>query len=198
VIECVIPAAGEARRFGGCKAIAHLDGRPLITHVIERALTVCEGCVVVTGAYRDLVEGSVATFDRVRCVHNSRYSDGMVSSIAIGAAAVRTPWFFVAPADMPHLPLHVFRRLSECVAGSAARTRTDDPRAPLSFQPIHTGRPGHPVLISTAVVGELKREYAAFDSMRRFLDRYPRREIEFDDSGIIADIDTRTDLDRYS
>lgn len=201
MIDCVVPAAGEARRFGAAKAVAPFLERPLILHVIERALVVCDRCIVVTGAHREAVERAIAGIDRVTAVFNPHYSRGMISSIATGAAQVSTPWFFVAPADMPRLPVEAFRRLA-AAAGLAASVSEDtvasikggEYSTPFSVSPRYRDRPGHPVLIPTIVRDTLLAGWKRYTSMRSFLDNYPRIEIAVDDEGVVFDIDTTDDL----
>jgi len=186
VIDCVVPAAGEGsrftgegRRFGGepdagatVKVVALFERRPLLLHVIERVLAVCDRCIVVTGAHREA---------------------GMISSIAAGAARVRTPWFFVAPADMPRLPVEVFRTLLSHADIHGGR-EPDDAALIRSIAPRYREQPGHPVLVSTALREELLAEYRRFRSMREFLRQYPREEIPVDDPGTVFDVDLPGDL----
>lgn len=202
MIDCVVPAAGEGYRFAdGVKQLALLEGRPLIVHVLARALAVCDRCIVVTGAHREAVEAvideassvSPSGVRRIETVYNPGWREGMISSIAAGAARVRTPWFFVAPADMPGLPVEVFRRLLEW-ARDRGTPDPSDTASILSVAPGYRGRPGHPVLVSTALREELLAEYHRFGSMREFLRRYPRDEYEVNDPGVVFDVDRREDL----
>lgn len=196
MIDCIIPAAGEGRRFsaagrsGAVKVLAPFEGQPLILHVIGRALEVCERCIVVTGAYREAVEGMLRGIGRVVTVHNPHWQDGMISSIATAAAEVRTPWFFVAPADMPRLPTDVFLKLAEYAGAVPGFVHSANLSAPQSISPRYKGQPGHPVLISTSLRGVLLEEYRRFASMRRFLDGFSRAEVDVDDEGVVFDVDT--------
>ena len=107
----------------------------------------------------------------------------MLSSIVAGVARVETPWFFVAPADMPHLPPEVFSMLA-AVRDEAASKEVR------SIAPRYRDRPGHPVLISRAVCRALQAQWRRYRSMREFLSNYARREIDVDDPGVVLDIDT--------
>jgi len=216
VIDCVVPAAGEGsrftgegRRFGGepdagatVKVVALFERRPLLLHVIERVLAVCDRCIVVTGAHREAVERVVEAARRslqpgsrrnLLTVHNPDWREGMISSIAAGAARVRTPWFFVAPADMPRLPVEVFRTLLSHADIHGGR-EPDDAALIRSIAPRYREQPGHPVLVSAALREELLAEYRRFRSMREFLQRYPREEIPVDDPGTVFDVDLPGDL----
>jgi CTP:molybdopterin cytidylyltransferase MocA len=216
-LDCVVPAAGCSTRMGEFKLLLPYRGRHLVTHAVRRALAVCHRVIVVTGHRADDVAALFQRHPRVTVVRNEHYREGeMVSSIATGAAAVETPWFFVAPGDMPDLPAEVFRRLGEEVAdptvttdaadatdgsGTTAPADATDAADATALFPVSGGRRGHPVLISRGVVGELERRLGQVPSMREFLAAFPTREIDVTDlveggetGGIFHDIDTRSDL----
>jgi len=194
-VDCVVPAAGCSSRMGEFKLLLPYRGRHLVTHAVRRALAVCRRVIVVTGHRAAEVEALFERHPRVAVVRNDAYREGgMVSSIATGADAVETPWFFVAPGDMPDLPETVFRRLAEDATGVARGSVA-------AFFPAAGGRRGHPVLIAGTVLGELHRRIGEVSSMREFLNDVPTREIDVGDllgpgdaGGIFFDIDTRYDL----
>ncbi|MFW5643082.1 MAG: nucleotidyltransferase family protein [Alkalispirochaeta sp.] len=210
-VDCVVPAAGCSSRMGEFKLLLPYRGRHLVTHAVRRALAVCRRVIVVTGHRADEVEALLQRHPRITVVRNDGYRDGgMISSIATGAGVVASPWFFVAPGDMPELPEPVFRRLAEAAAGdvgpgSGARTvggsgSAAGERGGALF-PVVGGRRGHPALIARTVLDELHRRIGDVSSMREFLDDFPTREIDVSDlvgldeaGGIFYDIDTRSDL----
>lgn len=174
--------------MGTPKQVVIFGDRPLLTVAVEQALQVCSRCIVVTGANREQARAAIPSRPEVEEVHNPHYEDGMISSIALGARLVRSPWFFVAPGDMPRLSPEIFAVLSQAA-------RDDDPdRGPASFFPVYAGRRGHPVLISGRVIPELQSRVRDYRSMREFLCRYESKEITVSDAGIAVDIDTPEDL----
>jgi molybdenum cofactor cytidylyltransferase len=84
----LILAAGEARRFGGQKLLAPLDGRPLLQHVIDAAnASSLEDIALVVGAGADDL---VAHLDlgRTRVVTNPDPTRGLASSLQAGLRAL--------------------------------------------------------------------------------------------------------------
>jgi molybdenum cofactor cytidylyltransferase len=83
----VILAAGEARRFGGQKLLAPVDGRPLVQHVIDAANASClEDITLVVGAGANLV--AHLDLGRTRVVTNPQPSRGLASSLQEGLRAL--------------------------------------------------------------------------------------------------------------
>ena len=85
----VILAAGEARRFGSCKQLALFQGKPLLQHVIEEAMSLeHERLIVVTGKYHVEIDAArdSGVIDQVELVNNPNWSVGMSSSIALATS----------------------------------------------------------------------------------------------------------------
>lgn len=81
-------AAGGATRFGSPKAIAVLDGRPLLEHVLDVAAAArLEPVVVVLGEAAHQIEAVVAWREERR-VRNPDPARGLSSSLRIGIEAV--------------------------------------------------------------------------------------------------------------
>jgi molybdenum cofactor cytidylyltransferase len=99
----VILAAGEARRFGGQKLLAPLDGRPLLQHVIDAAnASSLEDIALVVGASAgDLVPQ--LDIGRTRVVHNADPGRGLASSLQVGLRSLdqRLHAALVLLGDMP-------------------------------------------------------------------------------------------------
>jgi molybdenum cofactor cytidylyltransferase len=83
----IILAAGEARRFGAQKLLAHLDGRALVQHVIRAAnSSSLTDVVLVLGADADRVRR--IAMGRARAVLNPDYASGQASSLQAGLRAL--------------------------------------------------------------------------------------------------------------
>lgn len=114
-LKCVILAGGASRRFGGPdKALATLDGRPLVSHVIARLLAANLDLAINTsddGAYARF--GLPLLADRV---------EGRLGPLAGVLTAMR--WaaeqgadsVFTAPADTPFLPDDLLEQLARPAA----------------------------------------------------------------------------------
>jgi molybdenum cofactor cytidylyltransferase len=178
--------------MGTPKQLLPVGGSSLLATAIARAAPYCARCIVVTGAERERVRRIIPAEAGVVEVYNPDYADGMITSIMAGARRVNTAWFFVAPADMPQLPVEAFARLAAAVAGDPDLPESKD--LPLAYFPVARGRRGHPVLISSRVIPELIACGRSYPSMGAFLRRYPVAEVEVDDEGIFIDVDTPADL----
>src|SRR5262245_30551472 len=92
-LGAVILAAGEARRMQGINKLAlEMQGVPLL----KRTLIALSGAgvdevVVVLGHYADALEPLVRDFP-VTIVRNEHYSDGQMTSVRAGLAALHGPF----------------------------------------------------------------------------------------------------------
>ncbi len=83
----LVLAAGSASRFGSPKALALLDGRPLLQHVLDAAAGLRPaGVVLVLGHDGDAIEAAVATGEAT-VVRNPDPDAGLASSLRVGLDA---------------------------------------------------------------------------------------------------------------
>lgn len=83
----LLPAAGAGRRFGGCKQLLQIDGKPLVRHSLETlASVVSELPYIVLGANRQHIRPVVE--DLARVVDHTDWQRGMGSSIARGVEEI--------------------------------------------------------------------------------------------------------------
>jgi molybdopterin-guanine dinucleotide biosynthesis protein A len=103
-VRGVVLAGGESRRFGdGSKALATLDGDPLIARVARavREATGAPPTVAVRGPAGRRTLSTVlpdATF-----VEDAPGFEGPLAGVAGAARATTAPWLFVCGCDMPLL-----------------------------------------------------------------------------------------------
>lgn len=84
----LVLAAGAASRFGSPKALAELEGRPLLQHVLDAAAGLgLAGVVLVLGHDADAIEAAVDPRGAA-VVRNPHPEAGLASSLRIGLAAV--------------------------------------------------------------------------------------------------------------
>jgi len=192
-IDCVIPAAGLSSRMGSHKLLEKFGDHALVYWAVDHAVSACHRVIVVLGHDADAVRAVLPYGDELIVVTNADYERGMLTSIARGAAEVRSDRFFVAPADMPFLRPELFRAIA------------DAPGEATAWFPDYHGRSGHPVLISSSVVPALTRTAACgkprgstLKPMRKFLAGYTTVTVPVDDDGSIIDIDTMDALQRYA
>jgi molybdenum cofactor cytidylyltransferase len=126
-LGAVLLAAGAARRFGGAKLVAKLDGRPLLQHVLDAVATLGPAATLVVlgppSAANERLEAAISWRDEVR-IRNPAPERGLASSLQAGVAAARgvTPaldGIFVVLGDQPRLSPMVLRALAAAAADSA-------------------------------------------------------------------------------
>lgn len=135
----IVLAAGASRRFGrGNKLLAHLWGRPLLLHALDRArASGARRIIVVTGSDRGRVTRLLRTERGIRptVVRAVDHAEGMGASLRAGLAAMR-PIEREALIFLGDMPLAIAPRRLRLRAGIDA------------LRP--EGR-GHPMLVRAAV-----------------------------------------------
>ena len=189
----LILAAGRSSRMtGGGKLTRTLRGIPLVRLAaealvrggVDRLYVVLGPDACGTGAALDGLGAEV--------IINYRPGDGMGSSLAAGVAALGEEFtsVMVMPGDMPLLsPSTVERLLAEFAI-------TDKTIA----VPLYRGRRGHPVLFDLAAHRQALLSLTGDRGGSRILDheRGCVLEIEMDDPGVLADVDTEEDLENLA
>ncbi|WP_322780027.1 nucleotidyltransferase family protein [Frankia sp. Cas4] len=188
----LVLAAGAGRRFGGPKALATLDGEPLV----ERAarLLAAGGCApvfVVLGAAAAEVTRS-ATLPGAQVVLAPGWAEGMGSSLRRGLDAVADTALdavIIALVDQPLIGPQAVRRLLDAHAsGAVAAVAT------------YGGQPRNPVLLRRETWAEVCAHARGDVGARAWLHANPNRVVTVacDGTGSPDDIDTPADLARLS
>ena len=97
----IVLAGGKSERFGSDKAMALLDGRPLLDHVLEALDAVCAEIVVAGGSAA--VQRNVDGRSRVRFVPDETRGRGPLAGLIAGLGASRTELCFASSCDAPLL-----------------------------------------------------------------------------------------------
>jgi molybdenum cofactor cytidylyltransferase len=191
----IVLAAGLSARYraaGGpesSKALAILDGKPLVRHVAENALaSSARPVIVVTGHARQDVEQALAGLP-VRLVHNDDFASGIAASLRAGinAAPDSAAAAFVLLADMPFISA----RLLDFVGAAFAKHP-----GTWAIVPTFNGQRGHPVLLSRALFGRIEG-LDGDQGARQLLTDAPQGEVvevEVNDEAAIIDIDDSATL----
>ncbi|MCA9771346.1 MAG: molybdenum cofactor guanylyltransferase [Myxococcales bacterium] len=93
--SAAILAGGEARRFGSNKALADVDGRPIIAHVAEALAAAFEELLLIANVAEPYA------FLGLKTSPDDRPGLGPLGGIATALRASRFPWTFVVACDMP-------------------------------------------------------------------------------------------------
>jgi molybdopterin-guanine dinucleotide biosynthesis protein A len=147
----VILAGGTSQRFGpGDKALATLDGVPMIRHVASRIQTVTDELVVAvrTNEQREAVATALDGVSAVLVVDHPAYA-GPVAGLRTTLEVAGSPWVFVTACDMPFVDPGVVRRLADYRSPAASAvvpvTASLEPlHAFYRFDALATTLPDHP------------------------------------------------------
>lgn len=176
-------AAGAGRRFGGPKALAVLDGTPLVVRAL-RALTDggCDPVRVVLGARADAVRRLLP--DPGIAVTATDWASGMGASLRAGMAAIEAldpapDAVLVHLVDLPDVGPEVVARLV-AIAEPQALARAE-----------YGAGPGHPVLCGRAWWPDFVASADGDRGAREFLSGHP--DLQLVDC---ADLAGGTDVDR--
>ncbi len=104
-ITPILLAGGASTRFGADdKLVAHVDGTPLVQHVVDavRAVTATRPIISVRQAeQRDRLRAALDPPTAVRFVRDDEAFSGPVAGVYGAIPEVETPWIFLGACDMP-------------------------------------------------------------------------------------------------
>ena len=186
----IVLAAGAARRFGGPKLLAMLDGAPLVRHAVATLLHAGLAPVVVVTGDDDGVTGALAGLD-VTVVRGAHHAGGMGTALAAGIEALPTGAraAVIAPGDIPRVPADVIPALVATWRGTG--------------QPIVAPRyagdvRGYPILFDSDLFPELSALEGDEGARPVILRSTQRVRLVDVPHAAPVDVDTREDLARLA
>ena len=193
MIPAVVLAAGKSTRMGRPKATLPLaDGDTFLTRVIRTLSSAgVDDIVVVLGHDAETVAESVAQRGlRARFVVNDDYESGQLSSVLAGLRAIDRPGVAAMILTLVDVPLVS----PATVRAVLARYRAT--KAPV-VRPVQGDRHGHPVLVDRRLFDALRRA-APSEGAKPVVRAHVSTagDVEIDDEGAFADIDTPEDYAR--
>ncbi|MDV6250550.1 nucleotidyltransferase family protein [Vibrio sp. EA2] len=109
-IAVMIMAAGQSKRFGGCKLLSQLDsGHSLLSHAVDIALGSKVGPVfVVTGRWHSEIEHAQheGSLPSVPLLYNAKWSEGLGNSIAHGVRTLAADYDAILITLADQVALH--------------------------------------------------------------------------------------------
>lgn len=194
-VAAIVLAAGTSSRFGAVKALASLDGRPLLQHVLDTVHGLGLGrVVVVLGRVAPEIEAAIAWHGE-EIVHNPEPEAGLASSLRIGFAALAGAAVSAEQAtgieaalvllgDQPLVRADVMRRLIQAV----------EPAGRPIVAPRYSGDGGrNPVLLHRSAWPLVQRT-GGDAGLGPLLSQHPDLVQELDVAGSNIDVDTPADL----
>jgi molybdenum cofactor cytidylyltransferase len=179
-VEGVVLAAGLSSRSGRYKMTLPLGDRTVIEHCIAGMYDVVSRIVVVVGWRAARLQELLAGYEKVACVLNERFREGMFTSVRAGIAQVRAPRFFLIPGDYPLVGAGVYEEMLG-VQGEVVIPTFEDQR-------------GHPVLVRSQLVPEILAQ-PADSSLRDYIEGKGYTTVEVGDQAILWDLDTPEDYE---
>ena len=90
-LAVLIMAAGESRRFGSCKLLADIDGKPMLQRSIELAQSTDASLIrIVTGRWHQEIKQAQTSglIDDIDLIYNPDWQRGLGSSISTGISEI--------------------------------------------------------------------------------------------------------------
>lgn len=183
----LVLAGGLGRRMGGVdKGLVDLDGRPMVTHVIDRLAPQVDALLINANqnAERYGGFGHPVVADRIGGFA------GPLAGLHAGLSVAQTPLLVSVPCDSPFLPLDLVDRLRAALEADGAQlavARTGD-----QPQPVFS-------LVRRDVVDDLT-DYLAGGGRKidAWYARLALTEVSFDDQpAAFANINTREELSGF-
>jgi len=189
-VAAIVLAAGHGARFDATrgKLLTDFGGRPLVRCAVEAALgSKASKTIVVTGHTRDEMERALAGLPVV-FAYNPDFASGMASSLRAGLAhAADSAGALALLADMPDVTSAILDQL--IAAFNCAPDRA-------AVAPVYQGRRGNPVLLGRRLFPRLALLNGDEGARRLLGSTEGVLEIAVDEKSVLADIDTREDLER--
>jgi CTP:molybdopterin cytidylyltransferase MocA len=186
----IILAAGLSERIGAFKPLLPVGGQPAVLRCIHTAQTAgVRDILVVTGHKRSELEETLREkAPGIGAIHNSRYQEGMFSSVLAGASALLAGYdapdgVFILPVDCCAITPGTLTKLAD-EFNKAGRTAVTRPK--------FKGKRGHPPLIPAQYINQLLN-YKGENGLKGFLSPLPTIEIEMEDQSTLLDMDTPED-----
>jgi CTP:molybdopterin cytidylyltransferase MocA len=185
-VTAIILGAGESSRMGRPKLLLPFGDSTVIGTVINHVLaSSVEKTIVVLGSNFDLHREVIKDYP-VEIVNNTRYPEGMFSSVKCGLEAVpdTTDAVMVLLGDQPMIQAEEMDQLIESYRDSEKEIAIAS----------HGNKRGHPIIFGRKFISEITG-YPGEASLRDLLQKHPSEilEIKTGNDRILRDIDTEND-----
>ncbi len=190
IFSIIILAAGRSQRMGTVKQLLPWNNTNILQHVIDIAFSCHPTEVILVLGYKaDEIQQHINR-ESLKIIINPEFQKGMSSSIkmAIPVVCASSKSVMFMLGDQPMVKKEVMELLLKRHFASEKGITL----------PIHNGIKGRPVILDKKYFTELETLVGDYGA-RQVIDRHPDDvlEIEVDDEGVLIDIDTPTDYQRY-
>jgi molybdenum cofactor cytidylyltransferase len=173
------------------KLLLEIGGQPLVRRTVERVLAASLATVVVVTGHEDAAVRAALKDLPITVSHNPRYAEGLSTSLRVGLDALppEIDGAMIVLGDMPDLvPDHLKRLIERFDPGSGRAIGV----------PTHRGKRGNPVLWGRGFFDEM-RGMAGDVGAKALIGANESLvyEVEFDDTGVVTDLDTPEEWSEY-
>ena len=181
----ILLAAGESSRMGQLKALLPWRGRPMLQHQTAALLDGgADGVVAVLGHRADELRPLLEGRPGVSWTLNPDYRQGKTTSIKAGLAALDVKAvddILLLNVDQPRSAGDIARILAAHRAGNCAVT-----------VPEYRGKGGHPIVLSAALLPELRQISEETQGIKAIVRRRPEavNRVALDNPEILLDLNT--------
>jgi molybdopterin-guanine dinucleotide biosynthesis protein A len=182
----LVLAGGRSVRFGGEKAVAQLEGRPLLAWAAQRLRSVCASVAINVRPGTE-AEAVAKTAGFSTLYDEAGDATGPLAGVKVGliwAAEQGAQTLAVSPCDAPLLPDDLYVRLLQRAGDGAAMAETSDGRQPLcALWPVAALQ-----VVREALAG------GAHPPTWQLLERLGARKVLFEHPEAFVNVNTRDDL----
>jgi len=189
VLSLIVLAAGKSTRMRGRnKLLVRIGGAPMIRRVVESALSsMVDEVIVVVGWEANKIRSALRSLP-CRCVVNKDFRTGQSSSVKAGLRAVTdsAEAILVLPGDVALINAHSIDMVVKAYKN----------RKSAIVVAAHSGRSGHPILLSKELFNEIERIDEATLGLKSIVNRH-QSEVQMVETGsenVLRDVDTPEDL----
>lgn len=191
-VSAIILSAGKSERFGRPKAFLEFDPtRTFLEKLVQEyiSLPVKKVVVVINRQLKGETEKVLAPFAKrtdLVLVVNDHPEMGRFSSIAAGVNGIaRDSAGFIQNIDNPFTTAAMLKLM----AASLEENKF--------VVPVYHGEKGHPVLLSPEILNRIRESVGSVENLRDLLREFACIEVDVDDEGICANINSQAVYDKY-
>ena len=143
MISAILLAAGQSKRMDGeNKLTKKIQDVPLIKYSVKNILaSSINELIVVLGHQKEIIEKLIDKNEKIKCVFNKNFENGMASSIKTGLdhLSEKTEAFFICLGDMPMVSHDIYNQLIKSKDNKEI------------IVPTYKGQQGNPVLFDKSI-----------------------------------------------
>ena len=143
MISAILLAAGQSKRMDGeNKLTKKIQDVPLIKYSVKNILaSSINELIVVLGHQKEIIEKLIDKNEKIKCVFNKNFENGMASSIKTGLdhLSEKTEAFFICLGDMPMVSHDIYNQLIKSKDNKEI------------IVPTYKGQQGNPVLFDKSM-----------------------------------------------